>query len=267
MSLRSQIRDAVDDVTPPAADLERRVRAYVLAGNTERKVLKARPRRSPWKYRFQGAATLLAAALAIAVIAGIVLGGRFWRDLNATPSTVNQGELKNLEGRHLYFPTVAADAECPATPLTLNQQIGMVVGKGPVYLINGDVNESGDWGYWVAIGFASDSSTPGLVLIRAKDLKSDAQVAFAQYPLSPTGMTAVGRVLGSANVANHHLQLRSESVFHDPFPSGWPARGIPHSELVVLFGMEKGSSGCIGFQVDGPDFTENFVVNPAVPGM
>jgi hypothetical protein len=259
MSLRSQIRDAVDDVAPAPLDIERKVSSYVRANNAERKALRARRQRSPWAYRFQGAATLLAAALVVAVIAGLVFGGRFWRDLNSTPSTINQTELKSLESRPLSFPTVAPDAACPVTPVTLNPNIGMVLGAGPVYLGNRDIYETSDWGFWVAAGFWSEGKTPGLVLIRAKDLKSGAQVAFAQYPLAPTRVTAVGRVLGSTQVADHQVQLRSEAVFTDPWPQARPA------ELVVLFGMETGTSGCIGFQVNGPDFDENFVLKPAQP--
>src|ERR671922_2476210 len=116
MSLRSQIRDAVDDVAPAPLDIERKVSSYVRANNAERKALRARRQRSPWAYRFQGAAALLAAALVVAVIAGLVFGGRFWRDLNSTPSTINQTELKSLESRPPSLPTVAAEAACPVTP-------------------------------------------------------------------------------------------------------------------------------------------------------
>src|SRR4029077_16898893 len=105
MSLRNELREAVDEVAPRAPGLEQKVQAYVLAGSAQRKVLRGRRNASPWRYRFQGAAGLIAAAIVIAVIAGLVVGGRVWRDLNATPSTINQNELKHLEKRPLNFPS------------------------------------------------------------------------------------------------------------------------------------------------------------------
>jgi hypothetical protein len=273
MSLRNEIRRAVDDVVPPAPGLERKVRDYVIAGNRERKVLLARRRRSPWTYRFQGAAGLLAAAVVIALLAGLIVGGRMWRDLNATPSTINQTELKTLEGKPLNFPTISPGAACPTTALTLDPQLGMVVGGGPVYLGDTEVYGQGSWGYWVELGFVSTAEAPGLVLVRAKDLKSGAQVAFANYPIAPTAMSAVGPVLGTSSVVDHHdVTVRSEAVFHDP----WRPRAIiglnvspagTDPELLVLFGMQTGTSGCIGFQVDGPGFSESFVVTPTGAGL
>ena len=116
------------------------------------------------------------------------------------------------------------------------------------------------------MSFGYEAQKPGLVLIRARDLKAGAEVAFANYALSPTGISAVGPVLGTATVANHRVTLRSEAVFLDP----WHTRPVDKKgdlpELVVLFGMQTGSSECIGLQIDGPGFSENFTVTPSVPG-
>jgi hypothetical protein len=263
MSLRSQIQRAIDDVAPPAPMLERQVRAFVLSDEGDRKHLI--PRRQP---RWVAPLGLIAAALVLALVAGLFIGGRFWRTQNAAPATISQNELKSLEGRPLVYPSVIAGAPCPTTAPTLNQGLGMVVGAGPVYLVNGDVYEQGDWGYWVNLGFSYYPVTSlGAVLIRASDLKADSQVAFANYPLAPTAINAAGPVLGTADVVNHHVQLRAEAAFPDP----WHAKPIDKKgdipNLYVLFGMQRGSSGCVGFQIDGPNFTENFVINPAVPGL
>lgn len=257
MSLRTQIHHAIDDVAPPAPTLERRVRAFVLSDEPDRKHLV--PRRQP---RWVAPLGLIAAALVLALVAGLFVAGRIWRNENLPPQTVSQPELKSLEGRPLHVPPVAVGAECPSTPVTLNQQFGLVIGEGPVFLGDSEIYEVGDWGYWVGLGFVSADANQGLVLIRARDLKADAVVAFAQYPLAPTAVTAIGSVLGTAHVVNHKVTLRSEAVFKDP------ARASPgYPELFVLFGMHTGSSGCIGFQVDGPDFTENFVIVPGQHGV
>jgi hypothetical protein len=263
MSLRTQIHHAIDDVAPPAPTLERRVTAFVLSDDRDRKHLIPRP-----QPRWVAPLGLIAAALVIALVAGLFIGGRFWRTQNAAPATISQKELKSLEGRPVLYPSIGAGAQCPTTPPTLNQGIGMVVGAGPVYLVNVDVYEQGDWGYWVNLGFSYyPVKSPGSVLIRARDLKADAQVAFATYPLAPTAINGAGPVLGTADVVSRRVQLRAEAVFPDP----WHAKAIDKKgdipNLYVLFGMQRGSSGCIGLQVDGPDFTENFVINPAIPGL
>ncbi|HET9781024.1 MAG TPA: hypothetical protein VFR33_04525, partial [Candidatus Dormibacteraeota bacterium] len=144
MSLRSQIHNAIDDVAPPTPTLERRIRAFVLTDGQVR--THEHPRRQP---RWVAPFGLIAAALVLALVAGLFIGGRFWRTQNAPPGTVGASELKALENRPLNYPAVAAGAECPVTSPTLNEQLGVVVGEGPVYLVNGDVYEKGDWGYWV----------------------------------------------------------------------------------------------------------------------
>ena len=261
MSLRSQIHHAIDDVAPPSPTLERRVKAAVLIGERER-----RPARSRWVVPLRGTLGLVGVALLLALVAGLFIGGRFWRNENAPPSTVNQTELKSLESRPLNYPAVAAGTACPTTPLHLDPQIGMVVGDGPVYLSNGDIYEKNDWGFWVAIQLAANQN-PGLVLIRARDLKSNAQVAFAKYPLEPTPMEAVGAVLGTSRVADHDVQMRAEAAVPDI--SQWPKSPElgSHVDVIALIGMQNGSSGCIGFQMDGAGFSENFVVQPGVAGV
>ena len=264
MTLRHQIREAIDDVAPPAPTLDRRVRSFVLGDDDARRQLRTR-HRSPWPMGVRIPAALVAAALVVVLIGGIVMGGRFWRNLNAPPSSVGPNALKTLESRPLNFPTLAPGAACPTTSPHLNQQIGMVLGDGPVYVGNGDIFEANDWGLWVAIGFAADYD-PGLTLVRARDLKGSAGVAFAKYPLAPTPMTVAGSVLGTTHVVNHDVQMRSEAVVPDR--SAWPPypKLGQHIEVVVLLGMQKGSSGCIGFQVDAAGFSENFVIQPSVPG-
>lgn len=263
MSLRSQIHHAIDDVAPPAPALERRVMAFVLSDEPERKHLV--PTRQP---RWIAPLGLVAVALVMALVAGLFIGGRFWRTQNAPPSTVGANELKNLESRPLNYPVVAPGEACPVTTPTLNQSIGMVVGGGPVFLVNKVVDDSGEWGDWVALGFAYyPVKTQGSVLIRAKDLKADAEVAFANYPLAPTAISAAGPVLGTAKVVDHNVQLRNEATFPDP----WHAKPMDKKgdlpQLLVLFGLQHGSSGCVGFQVDGPGFSENFVLSPMVTGL
>jgi hypothetical protein len=259
MSLRNELREAVDEVVPRAPGLEQKVQAYVFAGSAQRKVLRGRRNASPWLYRFQGAAGLIAAATVIALIAGLVVGGRVWRDLNATPSTINQHELKDLEKKPLNFPSAAPGAPCPASVEHVNQRIGMVFGDGPVYVVDGGSLDNNDWGRFGHLSLVYQWTRAGLVLMRVKDLQSTSEVAFVQYPLAPTAITVVGPLLGQVHGMDRELRLRPEAVFRDLGSTPTVKYG---GEYLVLVAMPKASSGCIGLQFDGPDFSENIVVPP-----
>src|SRR5207245_8953451 len=95
MSLRAEIHDAIDEVTPPAPMLASRVGAYVLA---EDRVVR-RPRLGTWMRPLRGMAGVLAAALVVVLVAGRVVGGRGGRDGNRTvtrPMPINATQLKPL---------------------------------------------------------------------------------------------------------------------------------------------------------------------------
>jgi hypothetical protein len=251
MSLRTQIHHAIDEVAPPVPTLEGRVKNFVLGDDDARKHLRSRPR-SPWTRRFRGTLTLVAAALALTLVAGLFIGGRIWRTENQPPPTISQAQLKRLEAKPLQLSALAPEATCPVTPKTLNQKYGMVTGAGPVYVTDLEIFEKSDWGEWVSITFAYDERAPGLVLVRAIDLKGEGQVAFAQYPLAPTGVTAVGSTLGRAQAVSHNLLLRSEAAFQDRGHTPAINNLGQRPELIVLVGVQRGGSSCVGLQVDGP---------------
>ena len=260
MTLRGQIQDAIDEVSPPAPHLERKATAYVFAGDTERKALRNKPRRSRWPHQVRGAVAVIAAALVIALLAGLILSGRVLRDLNPTPvSPINPTELKSLELKPLHLPSVAPGVECPVD-LMQNTQGSNFFGSGPVHAVDGKGLETNDWGTFGRLLLNYNASAPGLVLIRAKDLQKDSEVAFAQYPLEPTGIAAVGPVLGEVHALNRNLELRSEAVFRDSLGTS----PVAAPNLLLLVAVQKGSSRCIGFQFDGPGgFSESLILAPA----
>jgi hypothetical protein len=264
MSLRTQIHHAIDDVAPPAPTLESRVKNFVLGDDDARKQLRSRPR-SPWTTRFRGSLTLVAAGLVLALVGGLFVAGRLWRTENQPPPAISQAELKSLESRPLNYPTVAPGAPCPATPKTLGPY-GLFIGDpgDPVGIYDTEIYQSTDWGQWIeiAIGYSPTyaAAHPGLVLMRARDLRDSAEVVFANYPLAPTGMSAVGPILGKAHALDHDLKLRSEAAFRDLAHTPALDKQGHRPELLVVVGLQKGSSGCIGFQIDGPGGAEHLVV-------
>jgi hypothetical protein len=203
--------------------------------------------------------SIASAALLVLLIGGLVLSGWLWRDLNAPAPTFSQSELNSLERRDLHFATVARGAPCPLDPIIL-QDPGLAIGFGPVYLVSSDVPAVSEWGGWADYEFVYSATVPGLVLIRAKDLQTGKPVAFVQFPLGPSGITATGRVLGTDHLLNRRVSMRSEAVFQDPAhmtPMGAQGKLPP---LDVMVGLQRGASGCLGLQIDGPNFTQNLVI-------
>src|SRR2546427_12619051 len=85
MSLRSDIHAAIDEVAPPAPLLARQVEAFVLADENERSRFSRRGR-IHWPRPLRGAVAVLAAALVVAAMAGLAMGGRLWPEVTGGPA-------------------------------------------------------------------------------------------------------------------------------------------------------------------------------------
>lgn len=254
MSLRAEIRDALDDVIPPDPTLERDVMAYVLADERERRMLTRKVRRSPWANRFQGSVALVAAALVVLLIAGLILGGRFLRDRGTSPApAVNQTELKKLEARPLA-PLLAmpSDGVCPVGPLADDFR---GIGNGVVRSVTGNPSVyRSTWGTWSLLAFAVDPTARGLFLVRARDLRSGETVYFAGN-LSGVADANIGRAILAGDVAGDDrvngldVPLRPELVIDASRPHDFEgAKKAPTWSAYV--GYPKSGTGCTFFQVD-----------------
>jgi len=257
MSLRDQITGALDDVTPPAPTLERRVTAFVFADKRDRDMLRHGSGRAPSTNRFRGMAAVVAAGLVVALLAGIAIGGRLGRDLGNAESpqryTIDQSQLHSLESRPLLLPTLAPGAKCPFSPTVPSTGTDTVVGTGPVYAINSWYVSRTNQVDWVAFAFYYVAQRPGLVLVRAGDLHVNQAFVFSQYSLIDSGAIATGRLLGTDRLLDRPIQLHPEAVLKDP----WHLQPA-NQQLVVMFAIPRATL-CWAFQFDGPGFTESIV--------
>lgn len=257
MSLRAEIHDAIDEVTPPAPMLRSKARSYV--DEQTRRPSSWKPNR-PWLKPLRGSLRLVAAALLLLLFAGALLTGRYWHDLHSTPQpVVPPPALKSLEKRPVLWQTLQPGAACPTSPINLQPGIGLAVGDGPAYFI--DRNPAGDsaFGSWQQLRFVYLPRGPGVVLVRGWDLGSNKAIDFVQDPLGLSRITAAGANLGQDQILNKKVVRRSEAYFVDPAHSANYYSSLLPLETIIV-GDPNGASGCVGLQFDGPDFTENFVI-------
>jgi len=216
--------------------------------------------------RIRAVVLLAGAALVVVVLGALVLSGRLWPGLKSPSTAIDQAQLKRLEGRSLRFTSAAAGTPCPLTPITLDDT-GLGIGAGPVRITSNDTPIATDWGAWAAYEFEYSPRGAGLVLLRARDLEGTEQVAFAQYPLGPSAITATGAVTGADHLAGKTSQIHSEAVFQDAAHTpALDAQGM-RPPLMVMIGKAEAGSPCIGLQIDGPDFTENLVIHWSGTGL
>lgn len=251
MNLRTEIRAAVDEVTPPAPDLVSQIEDFVSA-NARRRVRPRSNRMNRWRSVMRGSLALVAVLIVIALVTSVFVGGRLIHDWNAAhgsvPAAPTHATLAQLEARPLLLPHVAAGATCPGGP---QSAVGMY-GNGPFY---GDATIAqgparSPWGlYWYLEG-ETDKNASGLLLVRAIDLKTGQSYVFA-------GQYAAGPVVGTDTLGTQTIEQRSELVLDTAHRPSTTYNG--KTTWPFELGVPKGNSGCYGWQIDGDNFTETFV--------
>jgi hypothetical protein len=271
MSLRAEIHDAFDEGMPPALDLEFRVTRLLLEPARGEKVVLRRDSRARWAKPFRSVVTLVAAALVVVLIGSLIVGVRIWRDLQNQPQTIsriNQVELKSLESRALRFPVVQPGDTCPASPSTdvsAHTPIAYVFGVGPVYTAPlASSSSRTDWGTWTELALVVDTKVSGPILIRGQDLQTSDKIVFARYPLhaidDPGDGIPAGRVIGNQVVEGENEQLYPELVIDTS--RHWVGTKNGNWPIYKSFmGYPQAAKGCLGFQIDGLNFTEWVIVS------
>lgn len=244
MSLRKQIHSAFDEVAAPTFGVPERVVQTVLAEGPSRQ------RRERMMLRLKVPLSMVAVFVAIALVVGVLIGGRLMQDWNSfrnsAPAGGGQSQLAQLESRPLVLPTPASFAGCNSGPFN---SVGSYA-KGPVYGIGGGTSTT-SWGfYYHNIAYAETDIT-GPILVRAIDL-------FTHEPVVFVGQYAAGPVVGHDTVDGVALYQHTELVFDTGQSSKSPS---PHKfAWPFLAGVPKTWSGSTGWQIDGVGFSEVFVV-------
>ena len=248
MSLRNQIHSAFDEVAPPTFGVPERVVRTVLAEGPSRR------RRERLTLRLRVPLSLAAVFVAIALVVGVLIGGRLMQDWNSFRNSAPTGgngqtELVQLESRPLVLPTPASHFDCISGPFTG----GGSYGKGPVFADGGGTSTT-SWGvYFHNLAYA-DTNVNGPVLIRANDLFTRQSVVFV-------GQYAAGPFAGHDTVDGVAVEQRTELVFDMSQASPTPSTHSTHKKFEWPFvaGVPSSWSGSTAWQIDGIGFSEVFV--------
>ncbi len=244
MSLRKQIHSAFDEVAPPTFGAPERVVQTVLAEGSSRR------RKERMMLRLRVPLSLVAVFVLIALVVGVLIGGRLiqnWNSFrNSAPAGGGQTELAQLESRPLVLPTPASYLDCKPGPFN---QAGSL-GKGPVYGDGGGTSST-SWGiYYHNLAYAETDIT-GPILVRANDL-------FTHQPVVFVGQYAAGPVAGHDIVDGVAVEQHTELVFATSEASK-SYRSTHKFAWPFIAGVPTTWSGSTGWQIDGVGFSEVFV--------
>ena len=180
---------------------------------------------------------LLAAALVLIVISGVLVGTRLF---NRPTSEIPSGHVTvaDLLARPMHIEHRSTSASCPNGPFTNGN-----FGTGPVYGLGGGPQETA-WGTYWYVYVQVDRGTPGPIVFRGQDV-------VLGWPLVFVSQYAVGPVYGTDTLTEGKSDQYTAVELE---PAHEPKNWIWQFEQ----GFKHGWSGCVGFQADGPGFSETF---------
>jgi hypothetical protein len=244
VSLRTQIHSAFDELAPATHGLPERVVQTVLTENA------GRMRRERLMLRLRVPLSLVAVFVLVAVVFGVLIGGRLMQDWNSFHNSApaggsDQSQVAQLEAVPLRLPVFASQADCKSGPFN---SVGSL-GSGPVYG-DGGQKSSSTWGVYFSIVAYADSGVAGPILVRARDLFTGQQVVFV-------GQYAAGPVVGSDTFDGHTYDQHAEVLLNT---STSDKQAVSHKFVwQFMSGAPTSWSGSTGWQIDGIGFSEVFV--------
>ena len=256
MSLRTDVTSAYDEVAPPVPLLRAQILAAVASENPAER-WHGRHHRDGWQTGIRAVGSLVAALMIVLLVVMALVGARVWRDWStfttrpAPSPMIDQALLAQLEARPVHLPAVPAGAECPAGPY--GSYMGF--GDGPVSLLYG-LGAGSAWGQYRYAGAATDWHLTGLILGRARDLNDGSPLVFV-------GQFAAGPIAGIDRLDGKLVQQHVELLMDANHPPQGTLDAGKHRLWAVDVGFATSQvSACAGFQFDGIDFSETFVIPP-----
>lgn len=190
---------------------------------------------------------LLAAAMVLLLGVSVLISTRLLSGLTPTSSVPAGDEVSTLLARPMRMPHLSAGATCPDGPYTDSNY-----GSGPVYGIGGD-SQTTNWGIYWNVGLDVPVNLDGPIIIRGQDLLTGRpMVIVGQYGIGPVHGHDV---IGGNSVTQYTAALIDTTKppqVHDAF------NGHDYIQWRWLQGFPFHWSGCVGFQADGANFTEDF---------
>ncbi|HET7339737.1 MAG TPA: hypothetical protein VFK22_09325 [Candidatus Dormibacteraeota bacterium] len=241
MTLRTELRETLDDVVPsaPPQGLSERVLRTAIGVDHRRRTAR-------WTYRLRAPLSLVAVFVLIAIVGAVLVGGRVMRGNEQHNAPAATRTLAQLEAVPLTLPVVQPGDVCPDNPGV--NSLGYDYGSGPVY-VNGKlipeikfVDQSGAGGLYELTYYAMPA-LKGKILVRGRDLVTGRPIQFIAPNASgipsdtPPWPSSPELVLDAA---------------HPPSRSGSTGYGIWHVRQLI----DQGWSGCWGLEIDGSDFSE-----------
>lgn len=249
MSLRRDVHTAFDEVAPALGGMPERVVKTVMAEH------RTRQRKEKIVFQLRAPLSLVGVLLMIAMVAAVFVGGRLvadWNGAHLAPvgATYSQ-QVAALEARPLDLPAFQSRTACVSGP----RSTAGAFGAGPLFAEASGFSWSTNWGHYFDESLYADHRIAGPIVVRARALFTPDQVVFI-------GPYAAGSVLGSEVLDGPPVVKRSELLLD----SGKAVAGTDNNGTTHRFfwhftaGVALGSSGSVGWQIDGAQFSEVFVV-------
>lgn len=220
----------------------------------------------PWTAGLQGVGSLVAVLLVVVLIATVLVGGRVWHDWNnftrqpAPAARIDPAQVALLEAKPLQFPVLQPGANCPTGPVSTIAYGGGpydVSGSGPVYGSEAGAWYVTAWGDYTSLKLFVEPGTIGPVLIRARDLQTGTLLVFV-------GQSGIGKVVGMDTSPGNSRAPRVgqyvEAALEGAQPPERTVAGLGVWKVLVGHRPTQVSDLCVGFQVDGLNFSEVFTI-------
>jgi hypothetical protein len=193
---------------------------------------------------------LVAMFMLVALVVGVLVGGRLMQDWNAFHNSAPAGDsyqtqVAQLEAVPLRLPVFASKLDCKSGPFNSAGSLG----SGPVYG-DGGLKTYDAWGLYYSIVAYDDTDVAGPILVRARDL-------FTGQPVVFVGQYAAGPVVGHDTFDGRSYDQHAEALLST---STSDKQAVSHKFVwTFIDGVPTNWSGSTGWQIDGIGFSEVFV--------